>query len=102
MTAFGMLYAAAAEKDPYTIAIIDRIMPEVDGEALGRKIKSDPSLSQTKLIMMTAVGLRGDAARFKEVGFSAYFTKPFKRIYLYNCIALVIGKQQVEYQNRIL
>jgi CheY-like chemotaxis protein len=79
------------EGDPYTIAIIDSDMPGMGGEALGRKIKSDPMVKETSLIMMTAIGQRGDASRFDEAGFSAYFNKPYKRSHLYNCLATLLG-----------
>ena len=77
--------------DPYTIAIIDRDMPVMDGEALGRRIKSDEMIKDTSLIMMTTIGQRGDASRSDEAGFSAYFNKPYKRSYLYNCLATLLG-----------
>jgi signal transduction histidine kinase/CheY-like chemotaxis protein/HPt (histidine-containing phosphotransfer) domain-containing protein len=77
--------------DPYTIAIIDRDMPVVDGEALGRKIKGEDLIKDTALILMTNIGQRGDATLFDEAGFSAYFNKPYKRSHLYNCIATLLG-----------
>ena len=96
VSAIGMLYSAIAQNDPYVIAIVDENMPKMDGETLGYKIKADSILKGTILIIMTSVGKIGDAARFKEIGFSAYFTKPFKRSDLYNCLALVLGKTLVE------
>ncbi|GAB6095270.1 hypothetical protein JCM14469_15220 [Desulfatiferula olefinivorans] len=82
--------------DPCRIAIIDQNMPDVDGEALGRMIKDDPGLRDTALIMMTSIGRRGDAGRFVEAGFSAYFSKPYKRSHLYNCLAALLGAPRVE------
>jgi len=81
--------------DPYRIAIIDRDMPVVDGESLGRKIKNDELIKDTNLIMMTTIGQRGDASRFDEAGFSAYFNKPYKRSHLYNCLATLLGTPRV-------
>ncbi len=77
--------------DPYKIAIIDRDMPVVDGESLGRRIKNDDMIKESLLIMMTAIGQRGEVSRFDEAGFSAYFNKPYKRSYLYNCLATLLG-----------
>ena len=81
--------------DPYKIAIIDRDMPVVDGESLGRKIKNDELIKDTSLIMMTTIGQRGDASRFDDAGFSAYFNKPYKRSHLYNCLATLLGTPRV-------
>jgi signal transduction histidine kinase/DNA-binding response OmpR family regulator len=74
--ALAKLRHATAAGDPYHLAILDYEMPGMDGESLARGIKSDPGLQNTILIMLTSVGLRGDAQRMKEAGFAAYFTKP--------------------------
>ncbi len=96
MAAMEMLYEAKLGNNPYSIAILDMQMSEMDGEILGRKIKSDPFLKDTVLILMTSIGKRGDAAHFEEIGFSAYFSKPFKRSQLYNALAIVLGKTPIE------
>jgi len=87
------LRAAAEQNDPYEIAILDMQMPEMDGEKLGRIIREDKTLADTLLVMMTSIGSRGDAARFKEAGFSAYLNKPVKQRQLYDClIAVATGR----------
>ncbi len=89
--ALDKLRKAAAEGHPFDIAILDMQMPEMDGETLGRKIKEDPDIKATILVMLTSIGQRGDAARMKEIGFSAYLTKPVKQSQLYDCLATVLG-----------
>ena len=86
-----LLRAARAEGDPFRIAITDMQMPETDGESLGRAIKADPELRDTHLVMMSSFGKRGDAKRLKDIGFSAYLTKPVKQSQLYDCLAAVLG-----------
>jgi two-component system sensor histidine kinase/response regulator len=66
----------------------------MNGETLGQTIKRDPDLKHTKLVMMTSVGKRGDAQRFKEIGFVAYLTKPVKQSQFYNCLAMISGSQK--------
>ena len=68
----------------------------MDGEALGREIKGDAAIAGTHLIMLTSVGLRGDAARAREIGFAAFLTKPAKQSELLNCIHEVMGWQPAE------
>ena len=89
--ALDRLREAAVAKDPYKIAIVDMQMPEMDGEELGQRIKQDPELRNTILVLMTSMGSRGDAGRFEKIGFSAYLTKPVKQSQLYDCLALVGG-----------
>ncbi len=83
------LKLAMAGNDPFEIAIIDMQMPEMDGETLGRKIKQDPDLKETILVLLTSMGKRGDAKRIGEIGFAAYLTKPVKQSQLYDCLATV-------------
>ena len=94
MEALEVLRGAVVDKDAFEIAIIDMQMPGMDGETLGQKIKKDPELKNTKLVMMTSVGKRGDARRFKDIGFAAYLTKPVKQSQFYNCLSLVTGMQK--------
>ncbi|MCC6143062.1 MAG: PAS domain S-box protein, partial [Candidatus Hydrogenedentes bacterium] len=68
------LRVAAVEGDPYRVVIMDMLMPEMDGAGLGAAIKGDPALTNTILIMMTSLAERGDANRFRSLGFSAYIT----------------------------
>jgi signal transduction histidine kinase/DNA-binding response OmpR family regulator/HPt (histidine-containing phosphotransfer) domain-containing protein len=76
----------------YDLAIIDHMMPGMGGEELARRIKADPDLSDTRLIMLTSRGLGGDAAMAKRLGYDAYLTKPIKRKDLLACILEVIGR----------
>ncbi|MGD8893740.1 MAG: response regulator, partial [Desulfobacterales bacterium] len=88
------LRQAVAGKDPFEISILDMRMPEMDGETLGKKIKQDPELKNTKLVMMTSMGQRGDARRFEDIGFSAYLTKPVKQSKLYDCLSSISGLRE--------
>jgi CheY-like chemotaxis protein/HPt (histidine-containing phosphotransfer) domain-containing protein len=60
------------------VAVIDMQMPGMDGEALGRAIRADQRLADTRMVMLTSLGVRGDARRFQELGFAAYATKPIR------------------------
>jgi two-component system, sensor histidine kinase and response regulator len=89
--ALSLLLLAAEEKAPFRLAIIDMMMPEMDGKTLGRKIKADPRITDTVLVMLASAGTRGDAEQLQDIGFSAYLTKPVKRLQLYHCLSTVLG-----------
>ena len=89
-----LLQSGFAAKDPFDLAIIDYMLPEMDGEQLGAQIKADPDLSPIRLILLSTRGMRGDAARSKEIGFDAYLTKPIKKTQLFYTIQAVLGKSQ--------
>jgi two-component system sensor histidine kinase/response regulator len=54
-------------------------MPHMDGMELGLRIKRDPVLQATDLIMITSGGQRLGANAFLTAGFSAFLTKPLLR-----------------------
>ena len=89
--ALSRLSEAAKIGDPFHIALLDMQMPGMDGEMLGGKIKSDPDLSKTNLVMVTSIGRRGDAKRLKRTGFSAFLTKPVKKSILFDCLRTILG-----------
>ncbi|MBN2231914.1 MAG: response regulator [Deltaproteobacteria bacterium] len=89
--ALVLLERARDAGDAFTLAILDMQMPEMDGEELGREIRRRPALAATRLVMMSSVGRRGDAARLAHAGFAAYLTKPVKQKELHDCLATVVG-----------
>ena len=98
--ALEMLKQAVEREDPYAIAIVDMQMPVMGGETLGRKIKEDPEIRDTALVMIAPVGFQGDAVRLKKTGFDACLTKPIERSCLYNCLVTVSGKKTVARDER--
>jgi signal transduction histidine kinase/DNA-binding response OmpR family regulator len=88
--ALDKLHAAAASRQPFDAALVDYMMPGMDGDRLGKRIKYDPAIKRTALIMLTSRGLRGDSRRMREIGFVGYLTKPVKRRYLLDCLLKVL------------
>ncbi|MBF0225514.1 MAG: response regulator [Desulfobacterales bacterium] len=87
------LRMSAEQRNPFHLVIIDHMAPKLDGESLGRAIKSNPMIKNTLMVMLTTRGLRGDAARVKEIGFDAYLTKPIKTSQLFDCLSMIFGTE---------
>jgi len=96
--ALHALHQALAGNDPFRIALIDMQMPDMDGETLGRTIQEDERLAGTRMVMLTSLGMRGDARRFEEIGFAAYATKPIRHDELRTVLSLALrgGDKPVE------
>ncbi|SCY74048.1 response regulator [Desulfoluna spongiiphila] len=90
-TALKRLKEAVDKGTPYQLAILDMQMPEMDGEMLGKAIRSDPVFSGTRLMMMTSLGERGDRQRLSAIGFSAYLTKPVRQSDLFDSLVTVLA-----------
>ena len=89
--ALTMLRAAAARGEPYDIAIVDMQMPEMDGLALARAIRSDAAISSTKLVLLTSLGGHDLPKSARDAGVDACLTKPARQSELYNILASIMG-----------
>ena len=83
-------------KEPYELVLLDVQMPGIDGFTVMEKIKSGGWLKDTAVIILTSVGQKGDAARFKELGVSAYLTKPVKQSSLLAAIRETLKKKSIK------
>ncbi|MEK7329160.1 MAG: response regulator [Candidatus Eisenbacteria bacterium] len=89
-TALVSLRTAAAARNPVGVALVDMHMPGMEGEALGRTIRQEPALDDTRLVLLTSLGRRGDAARAREAGFSAYLIKPVQQRHLHDALIEIV------------
>jgi PAS domain S-box-containing protein len=92
--ALEVLRNAQRAGDPYHVVLLDMQMPGMDGEQAARAIKSDPSVKGVKIIILTSMGQRGDAARFEALGCSGYLLKPVKQQMLFDAVVAVLGHEE--------
>jgi CheY-like chemotaxis protein/HPt (histidine-containing phosphotransfer) domain-containing protein len=59
---------------------------------VAEKLKQDPTLAGSAVMMLTSAGQRGDAARCRALGISAYLVKPVRQSELLEAILLVLGQ----------
>ena len=72
------LLRARAAGAPFPLVLIDGRMPEMDGFALAARIKEDPTLTGSTVLMLTSDDRPGDLARCRELGIAAYLVKPIR------------------------
>jgi PAS domain S-box-containing protein len=89
--ALELLRSAAADGKSFDLAILDLMMPEMDGFQLARLIKADQSIANVNLIMLTSFGERGDGAKAREIGIAAYLTKPVRQSQIFDSVATVMS-----------
>jgi signal transduction histidine kinase/DNA-binding response OmpR family regulator/sugar lactone lactonase YvrE len=73
----GQEAIACSRQEIPDLIITDWMMPEMDGYAFARKIKSDERTSHIPVIMLTAKSGLEDKITGLETGIEAYLTKPF-------------------------
>ena len=59
------------------LVFLDVMMPKMNGYDVCRAVKSDLSLKDVKIILLTAKGQEADKKQGLEVGALKYMTKPF-------------------------
>jgi PAS domain S-box-containing protein len=74
--ALKALFQAEQDHDPYWLAIIDYLMPIMDGEQLGQLIKEDFELQDTILVMLSSAGYQKESVQLQKIGFAAHLVKP--------------------------
>jgi signal transduction histidine kinase/CheY-like chemotaxis protein len=89
--ALARLRAARAQQAPFDLVLLDLQMPNMDGLAVARAIQAEPSLAGLRLVLLTSVGYRGQAAEARDAGIAATLGKPVRQSQLFDCLATVMG-----------
>ena len=77
----------------YDLAILDFDLARLNGLQLARAIVRTVA-SPPGIVLLTSVGRRGDAKSAKEMGVSAYLTKPIRESQLHRCLLLVLDQHR--------
>ena len=70
-------WARLCEDDPPSLAILDWMMPEIDGVELCRRLRSREASAQTYVILLTGRDSSPDRVTGLEAGADDYLVKPF-------------------------
>ena len=73
-----ILTDAAMNDDPYKMAVLDYLMPGINGEDLAKEIKSNPLINDIALVMLSSAGGQGCSKRFRDAGFFTSLSKPIR------------------------
>ena len=92
--ALEALDAAARDRRPFDLVLLDANMPEFDGFDVAAEIATRPDLVRPTVMMLTSSGKYGDHHRCRELGIAAYLTKPVHGRELFVAIARAVGARQ--------
>jgi two-component system, sensor histidine kinase and response regulator len=91
---------AARHRKP-TVIISDVVMPEMDGYELCQNIKSDPSLVDVPVILVTTMSDPQDVIRGLECRADNFIIKPYDEQYLLNRLNFVLVNREMRQTDRI-
>ncbi|MFZ3209421.1 MAG: response regulator [Geobacteraceae bacterium] len=87
---------SASHSEPFQMAILDMMMPEMDGIELASAIQKDHDIPLLRLVMLTSAGQFGDTERAKAAGIKYYLSKPVRQSWLYNCLLALAENMPTE------
>ncbi|MGC2401864.1 MAG: response regulator [Acidobacteriaceae bacterium] len=96
LQALATLEQAQSTRNPYSLVIVDRNMPEMDGFAVVERIRRNPLFAGATIMMLSSSGKHEDVQRCKELGVAAYLTKPVQQSALFNAIVTAIDGPPVD------
>ena len=91
-SALILLHQAAQDGDPFDIAIVDKEMPDANGEETAHQIAADPRLRHTRLLLMTPFGEQVSTMR-PRASWLACISKPIIEARLHEALAEVSGRK---------
>jgi PAS domain S-box-containing protein len=86
------LSAAAGRREPYAILLLDHHMPGMDGFEVVRRLKADPELKETVIVMLTSDYRSVSQEQLTQMGVATYLAKPVKRSDLLDAIGDAMGR----------
>jgi PAS domain S-box-containing protein len=89
--ALKMLEQGRQSGQGFRLVLLDANMPDMNSFELVEEIKRAPGLGNPLIMMLSSAGFRGDAARCRKLGVSAYLTKPVKQSFLLDAILMALG-----------
>ena len=73
----GKVAIEKLKERPISLVFLDMMMPEMDGLTFLSVKRDNPEIAKVPVIVCSAVGERETVEKAKELGASAYITKPF-------------------------
>ncbi len=90
--ALAAVEQAASAGEPFPLALVDCMMPEVNGFSVAEQLRRDSKLAATRLIMLSSAIHADDRRRARELGFAAYLPKPVKQSELLDAMMKVLSE----------
>ena len=94
------LRQAVREGSPFHAALLDLQMPEMDGLEVARSIKADPTVAQTRLLLLSSLGRQLNTDEIAHAGIQMCLTKPVRQAELFEQLSRLLDSKPVALQKR--
>jgi CheY-like chemotaxis protein/HPt (histidine-containing phosphotransfer) domain-containing protein len=86
LQALAKLRTAVAQGQPYDFAVLDMVMPGMDGITLTHAIKADSTIADVLVVLLTSMGVHTEIQEARQAGIKGSLSKPVRQSQLYNCL----------------
>lgn len=91
VAALVALTSAAQRGDPFSLVLLDAMMPEMDGFAVATAIRGDSSLSKPTIMMLSSMNPSDNAKRAADLRIARYICKPVRQADLLDAVLRHVG-----------
>jgi len=84
----------------FEVAVIDGMMPGMDGFELAQRIRDESGFEKPLIIMLTSSGQSGESDRARALGVSAYLTKPARQSQLFDALMQILDASEPDPSTR--
>lgn len=92
-SALALMDDAVKRGTPFRLALLDVMMPDMDGFEVAQRIRQDSRLSDCVLVMLSSAGQTENSVRCQDLGIARYLIKPVKQSDLRETILRVLDAQ---------
>ncbi|QPC46471.1 response regulator [Mangrovibacillus cuniculi] len=78
-------------KEQFDLLIVDYMMPGKTGLEVIKEVKSNPTLTSMKILMLSAKSQQEDQQKVLAVGADMFLSKPFSPMYLIELLEELLG-----------
>jgi two-component system sensor histidine kinase/response regulator len=96
--AIAELRRAVAAGEAYSLMLVDQMMPEMDGFTLVEKLRMEPGLAPSSIMMLSSADRQTDAARCRRLRMATHLVKPVKAEELQIAIMAALSGANRDYQ----
>lgn len=86
---------AQAAAMPPDVVFLDVNLPDLSGFEVCRRLREDPGLAGTKIVMLTAATRPEDVSRGLAAGAAQYLTKPFSPVRLLCLVEALVPRASI-------
>ena len=94
--ALAEMQRAAVVGAPYRLALLDLMMPDMDGFMLAERVRQQTGFEQPTMIMLSSAARPADAEQARARGIARYLIKPVLQSELLNALLELVGEPRID------